>query len=80
VTMGTFLSILRRESNWRVGSATGSTEIVPLRIPNLHQKPAGLAPNVASHCVSMMKGIVLLSSISCKGVGWVVVQGEGVGW
>jgi len=28
----------------------------------------------------MMKGIVLLSSISCKGVGWVVVQGEGVEW
>jgi len=25
----------------------------------------------------MMKGIVLLSSIGCKGVGWVVVQGEG---
>jgi hypothetical protein len=28
----------------------------------------------------MMKGIVSLSSISCKGVGWVVVQRDGVGW
>jgi hypothetical protein len=33
------------------------------------KKPAGLAPNVTGHCVSMMKGIVLLSFISCKGVG-----------
>jgi hypothetical protein len=28
----------------------------------------------------MMTGIVLLSSISGKRVGWVVVEGEGVGW
>jgi len=44
------------------------------------ENPQGSALNVTGHCVSMMKGIVLLSSISCKGVGWVVVQREGVGW
>jgi hypothetical protein len=80
VTVGTFQSILRRESDWGVGFATGSRETVPQKIGNLHQTLAGLALNVTGHCVSMMKGIVLLSSISWKGVGWVVVQGEGVGW
>jgi len=80
VTVGTVQSILRRESDWGDGFAVGSRETVPQKIRNIHQKLAGLALNVTGHCVSMMKGIVLLSSISCKGVGWVVVQGEGVGW
>jgi len=71
---------MRRASDWGVGFPAGSRETVPQKIPNLHQKPAGLAPNVTGHCVSMIKGIALLSSISCKGVGWVVVQREGVGW
>jgi len=70
---------LRRESDWGVGFAAGHRGTVPQQIPNLHQKPAGLAPNVTGNCVSMMKEIVSLSSISCNGVGWVVVQGEGVG-
>jgi len=78
--VGTFLSILRRDRNWGVGSVTVSREIVPLSIPNLHQKPTGLAPKVTSHCVSIIKGIFWLSSINCKGVGWVVVQEEGMVW
>jgi hypothetical protein len=72
--------MLTRESDWGVGFAAGSRETVPQKIPNLHQKPSGLVPNVTGHCVSIMKEIVMLSSISCKGVGWVVVQREGVGW
>jgi len=80
VTVGTFQSIWRRESDWGVEFAAGSRETVPQKIPNLYQKPAGIAPNVTGHCVTIMKGIVLLSSIRCKGVGWVVVQREGVGW
>jgi hypothetical protein len=80
VTVGTFQSIQRRESDWGVGFAAGSRETVLQTIPNLHQNHGEHALNVTGHCVSMMKRIVLLSSISCKWVGWVVVQGEGVGW
>jgi hypothetical protein len=63
------------ESDCGVGFATGIRESVPQKVRNLNQKFAGLALNVTGHSVSIMKGIVLLSSISCKGVGWVVVQG-----
>jgi hypothetical protein len=51
VTVGTFLSILRRESYWGIGFAAGSSETVPQKIANLHQKLSWLAPNVTGHCV-----------------------------
>lgn len=64
---------LEEGSEWDVGMAAGSRVTVLQRKPNLHQQPAWFAPNVTGHSGLMMKGIVLLSSISNDDVRLVVV-------
>jgi hypothetical protein len=77
--VGTFVSILRRDRNWGVGSATVSREIVPLSIPNLHQKPTGLAPKVTGHCLNDQRNcFVEFCQLSRGGVGGGAGRRDGV--
>jgi hypothetical protein len=63
----------KQMSDCGVGLSTGSREKVPQKLWYRHQQLARLALDVTSNWVSTMKRIILLSSMSCKGVGWVVL-------
>jgi len=74
--MGDFQYTLRRESSWDGGFASGKTQP---EIPNLHPNFAKHVQNASNCGVSIMKGIVVWNSITCKGERWVVVHRHGVG-
>jgi len=67
---------LRRESSWD-GGFTGRK--AQPETPNLHPNFAKHVPNASNSGVSIMKGIVLWNSITCKGERWVVVHRHRVG-
>jgi len=69
--MGNFQFTLRRECNWDSGFASWKAQ---LEIPNLHPNFAKYVPNASNCGVSIMNGIVLWDSITCKGEKWVVVH------
>jgi hypothetical protein len=74
--MGDFQSTLRRESSWDGGFASRKAQS---EIPNLHPHFAKHVQNASNCGVSIMKGIILQNSITCKGERWVVVHRHGVG-
>jgi hypothetical protein len=74
--MGNFQYTLRRESCWDGGFASRKAQA---EIPNLHSNFAKHVQNASNCGVSIMKGIVLWNSITCKGERWVVVHRHGVG-
>jgi hypothetical protein len=61
---GAFQSTLRRESSWDGGFANGKAQS---EMPNLHPNFAKCIQNASNCGVSIMKGIVLWNSITCKG-------------
>ena len=74
--MGNFQYTMRRESSWDGGFASRKAQP---EIPNLHPYFAKHDHNASNCGVSIMTGIVLWYSITCKGERWVVVHRHGVG-
>jgi hypothetical protein len=74
--MCNFQYTLRRELSRDGGFASRKTE---REILNLHPNIAKPDENASNCGVSIMKGIILWNSITCKGERWVVVHRHGVG-
>jgi len=75
--VGNFKYTLRRESCWDGGFASRKAQP---EILNLHPNFAKHVQNASNSSVSIMKGLALWNSITCKGERWVVVHRHGVGW
>jgi hypothetical protein len=74
--MGNFQYTLRRESSWDGDFASRKAQS---EIPNLNPNFAKHDQNASNCGVSIIKGINLWDSITCKGGRWVVVHRDGVG-
>jgi hypothetical protein len=74
--VGNFQYTLRRESSWDGGFA--SRKVQP-EISNLHPYFAKHIRNACNGGVSIMKGIIVWNSITCKRARRVVVHRHGVG-
>jgi hypothetical protein len=68
---------LRQVSSWDGGFASRNAQP---EIPNLQSNRAKHVQNESNCGVSIMKGIALWNSITCKEERWVVVHGHGVGY